>query len=195
MFFERDKRMFILLVTTAISLAMDAFSVSVCKGLATKKLKPKHLIITGAWFGGFQALMPLIGYYVGALFRDYVEAFDHWIIFALLALIGANMIKESFEGDECPANAGSFAFKTMLTMALATSIDALATGLTFAATGTNIALAVFLIAITTFICCFIGSIVGAKIGAKCKTQAEIAGGIILIAIGAKFLIERLIEIL
>ena len=184
--------MLILLITTALSLAMDAFSVSICKGLATKELKLKHMIITGAWFGGFQALMPLIGYYVGSFFKDYVEAVDHWIIFALLALIGANMIKESFSGDECPANAGSFGVKTMFTMALATSIDALAVGISFALMPeVNIFLAIFFIGVITFILSALGVKVGAHFGSKYKSTAERIGGIVLILIGVKILVEHL----
>jgi putative Mn2+ efflux pump MntP len=196
LFFERTRKgMFILLVTTALSLAMDAFSVSVCKGLATKDLKAKHMLITGAWFGGFQALMPLIGYYVGALFRDYAQAFDHWIIFALLALIGANMIKESFEGDECPANAGSFTFATMLTMALATSIDALAVGISFSLMPeVNIFVAILLIGVITFILSALGVKVGSHFGSKYKSTAELIGGIVLILLGIKILVEHLFSI-
>ena len=180
-------------VLLGVGLAMDAFSVSICKGLATKELKLKHMIITGAWFGGFQALMPLIGYYVGSFFKDYVEAVDHWIIFALLALIGANMIKESFSGDECPANAGSFGVKTMFTMALATSIDALAVGVIFAAQKTNLVMSVSVIAAITFVVCLAGVVIGNRFGSRYEKKAELAGGIVLVIIGIKLLIDGLLK--
>jgi putative Mn2+ efflux pump MntP len=154
-----------------------------------QRIKLKSCLIVGAWFGIFQGLMPLIGYLLGSTFADKITSVSHWIAFILLAIIGANMIKEAFEKEEECTDC-SLGFKAMLIMAIATSIDALATGLTFAATGANIWIAISLIGIVTFACCFVGSIVGAKIGSKCQTQAEIAGGIILIAIGVKFLIEH-----
>ena len=187
--------MYLYLFTTALALAMDAFSVAICKGLATKDLRPKHMLITGAWFGGFQAIMPLIGYLIASLFSEEVEFIDHWIIFALLALIGANMIKESFEGDECPANAGSFAPLTMLLMALATSIDALGVGITFAfEEEVNIFVAIAFIGIITFILSAVGVKVGAHFGSKYKSKAELIGGIVLVLLGVKTLVEHLFEI-
>lgn len=184
--------MYLQLFATAVALAMDAFSVAICKGLATKDLRPKHLLITGAWFGGFQGLMPLIGYLIASLFSEEVKFIDHWIIFGLLALIGANMVKESLEGDECPANAGSFAPLTMLLMALATSIDAMGVGITFAfEEQVNIFVAIAFIGIITFILSAVGVKVGAIFGSKYKSKAELIGGIVLILLGVKTLVEHL----
>lgn len=174
-----------------IGLSMDAFAVSICKGLSTKKLQFKHYLIIGAWFGGFQALMPTIGYFLGSTFEQYITAFDHWVAFVLLAAIGANMIKESFSREESETSA-SFALKTMLLMALATSIDALAVGITFALLpDVNVPLAVCLIGITTFLCSAAGLRVGNLFGLRYKAKAELAGGIILILIGLKILLEHL----
>ena len=174
-----------------IGLSMDAFAVSICKGLSTKKLQIKHYLVIGAWFGGFQALMPTIGYFLGSTFEQYITAFDHWVAFVLLAAIGANMIKESFSKEESETNS-SFAFKTMLLMALATSIDALAVGITFALLpDVNVPLAVCLIGVTTFVCSAAGLKVGNLFGLRYKTKAELAGGIILILIGLKILLEHL----
>lgn len=171
---------------------MDAFAVSVCKGLATQRVNPKHMIIAGIWFGGFQALMPLIGYFLGTAFEKYVTAVDHWIAFILLGAIGGNMIKEAFSGGENEAD-GSFGFKTMLVMAIATSIDALAVGITFALLpDVNIVAAVSFIGVTTFILSAVGVKIGNVFGAKYKSKAELAGGIILIILGIKILIEHLI---
>ena len=174
-----------------IGLSMDAFAVSICKGLSTKKLQIKHYLIIGAWFGGFQALMPTIGYFLGSTFEQYITAFDHWVAFVLLAAIGANMIKESFSKEEFETNS-SFAFKTMLLMALATSIDALAVGITFALLpDVNVPLAVCLIGVTTFVCSAAGLKIGNLFGLRYKAKAELAGGIILILIGLKILLEHL----
>ncbi len=174
-----------------IGLSMDAFAVSICKGLSTKKLQIKHYLIIGAWFGGFQALMPTIGYFLGSTFEQYITAFDHWVAFVLLAAIGASMIKESFSKEESETNS-SFAFKTMLLMALATSIDALAVGITFALLpDINVPLAVCLIGVTTFVCSAAGLKVGNLFGLRYKAKAELAGGIILILIGLKILLEHL----
>ena len=174
-----------------IGLSMDAFAVSICKGLSTKKLQIKHYLIIGAWFGGFQALMPTIGYFLGSTFEQYITAFDHWVAFVLLAAIGANMIKESFSKEESETNS-SFSFKTMLLMALATSIDALAVGITFALLpDVNVPLAVCLIGVTTFVCSAAGLKVGNLFGLRYKAKAELAGGIILILIGLKILLEHL----
>ena len=174
-----------------IGLSMDAFAVSICKGLSTKKLQFKHYLIIGAWFGGFQALMPTVGYFLGSTFEQYITAFDHWVAFVLLAAIGANMIKANFSREESETSA-SFAFKTMLLMALATSIDALAVGITFALLpDVNVPLAVCLIGITTFLCSAAGLRVGNLFGLRYKAKAELAGGIILILIGLKILLEHL----
>ncbi len=183
------------LIITAIALSMDAFAVAICKGLSLDRVRPKHMAITGAWFGGFQGLMPLIGFLLGSLFAKYIEAFDHWVAFVLLALIGANMIKEACEGDSCPADS-SFGFKTMLTMAIATSIDALAVGVSFAMVANadpdfNIWIAVGLIGVITFCLSAIGVKVGSIFGAKYKSKAELVGGIVLCLMGLKILLEHL----
>lgn len=183
------------LIITAIALSMDAFAVAVCKGLSLDKVRPKHMAITGAWFGGFQGLMPLIGFLLGSLFAKQIEAFDHWIAFALLALIGANMIKEACEGDSCPADT-SFGFKTMLTMAIATSIDALAVGVSFAMVANadpnfSITAAVVSIGVITFVLSAVGVKVGSIFGAKYKSKAELVGGIVLCLMGLKILLEHL----
>ena len=174
-----------------IGLSMDAFAVSICKGLSTKRLQAKHYLIIGAWFGGFQALMPTIGYFLGSAFEQYITAFDHWIAFVLLAAIGAGMIKESLSKEESDGN-DSFSFKTMLLLALATSIDALAVGVTFALLpDVNVPLAVSLIGVTTFLCSAAGLKVGNVFGLRYKSRAEFAGGLILILIGLKILLEHL----
>ena len=174
-----------------VGLSMDAFAVSICKGLSVKKVKWQHLLCVGAYFGIFQALMPTIGYFLGSTFEQYITAFDHWVAFVLLAAIGANMIKESFSKEESETNS-SFAFKTMLLMALATSIDALAVGITFALLpDVNVPLAVCLIGVTTFVCSAAGLKVGNLFGLRYKAKAELAGGIILILIGLKILLEHL----
>lgn len=175
----------------AIGLSMDSFAVSICKGLATQKVKLRHTAIAGAWFGGFQALMPLIGYFLGTTFEKYVTAVDHWIAFVLLGAIGANMIKEAFSKEE-DCSDGSFGIKTMFVMAVATSIDALAIGITFALLpDVNIIAAVSFIGVTTFILSAIGVKLGNVFGAKYKSKAELAGGIILVILGVKILIEHL----
>ena len=179
------------IILIGVGLSMDAFAVSICKGLSTQKLKPSHYLIIGAWFGGFQALMPAIGYLLGATFEKYIIAFDHWIAFILLVLIGSNMIKESFSKEEEHTDA-SFAFKTMLLMAIATSIDALAVGVTFGLLpDVNIIAAITLIGSTTFILSGVGLKVGNVFGLRYKSKAELAGGIILILIGIKILLEHL----
>ncbi len=176
----------------AVGLSMDAFAVSVCKGLSTRELKLKNYLIIGAWFGGFQALMPTIGYFLGSTFEEYIVAYDHWAAFILLAIIGGNMIKEglSKDGDNCADC--SFSFKTMLPLAVATSIDALAVGITFALLpDVKLPLAVCFIGVTTFALSALGLRVGNVFGLKYKSRAEIAGGIILILIGLKILLEHL----
>ena len=179
------------LILIAISLSMDAFAVSICKGLATKKLLPKHYITCGLWFGGFQALMPTIGYFLGSTFEQYITSLDHWIAFILLLVIGINMIKESFDDCENDAN-DSFAAKTMLIMAIATSIDALAVGITFAFMIKNLPYLIFAVSaigITTFTLSAVGIKIGNIFGTKYKSKAELVGGIILILIGVKLLLE------
>lgn len=177
------------LVILSIGLAMDAFAVSICKGLSVKKVKPKHYLIVGGYFGGFQALMPLVGYLLGISFQQFIVSIDHWIAFILLGIIGINMIKESFEDDE-NVNA-SFSFKDMLPLAVATSIDALAVGITFAFLQVNIALAVTLIGVITFIFSTVGIKIGVIFGDKFKNKAELLGGVVLILIGLKILLDHL----
>lgn len=175
----------------AVGLSMDAFAVSVCKGLATPSYKFRYSLICGAWFGGFQALMPTLGYLLGVNFKSYITAFDHWIAFVLLAIIGFNMIKESLSDDEEGADP-SFAPKTMLVLAIATAIDALAVGVTFAFLDVNIVEAVIFIGLCTFIISAAGVKIGSVFGTKYKSKAELAGGIILILLGIKILIEHLL---
>ena len=178
------------LFTLAIGLSMDAFAVSVCKGLALRQVKLKNCILVGLWFGGFQALMPLFGYFLGIQFKDYITAFDHWIAFILLSLIGISMIKEALEKNEECADP-SLAFKDMLVLAIATSIDALAVGITFAFLRVNITAAVSFIGIIKFCISMLGVKIVSKFGTKYKSKAELAGGIILILLGLKILFEHL----
>lgn len=179
------------LITTAIALAMDAFAVAICKGLATDKVKLKHMAVVGIWFGGFQALMPLIGYGIGSAFAQYITKFDHWIAFGLLGIIGANMVWESFKKDEEQTDA-SLGFAVMLTMALATSIDALAVGVGFAVIeDVDIVLAISSIGVITFLLSAIGVKLGNIFGARYKCIAERVGGIVLVLMGLKILLEHL----
>ena len=214
----------------AIGLSMDAFAVSICKGLALPKINLKSAGIVGLWFGAFQALMPLIGYLLGVNFRSYIVSIDHWIAFVLLALIGANMIKEALSDDDeeeaeirnlkrgpeegtmgvCSLDSCSISptgqvalsradnrikeilgFKTLFLLAVATSIDALAMGVTFAFLNVNIIPAISFIGVVTFTCSAIGVKIGNVFGLKYKSKAEIAGGVILILLGCKILIEHL----
>lgn len=180
----------------AVGLSMDAFAVAICKGLATVKLNKKHMLITGLWFGGFQALMPLLGYFIGTTFERYVTAVDHYIAFVLLAAIGANMIKESFEKEEenC-TECDCYSFKTMFVMAIATSIDAFAAGISLAmdlkGNHTYAYIAVLFIGVITFILSALGVKIGNIYGAKYKSKAEFTGGAILILLGLKILLEHL----
>ena len=174
----------------AVGLSMDAFAVSVCKGLAMPKCTFKKAAIVGLWFGGFQALMPEIGYVLGAQFQETIASIDHWIAFVLLALIGGNMIHEALDNDEEEADA-SLNVKTMFLLAVATSIDALAIGITFAFLKVNIIPAVCFIGIVTFIISFAGVKIGNVFGVRYKNKAEIVGGIILILLGLKILLEHL----
>lgn len=171
----------------AVGLSMDAFAVSVCKGLSLGKIKPKHMCIAGAWFGGFQALMPLIGYFLGSFFAEMIEKYDHWVAFVLLAIIGGNMIKESFDKDEKVDS--SMDVKSMLLLAIATSIDALAVGVTFAFLQVQIVPAVSFIGVITFIFSAVGVNIGSLFGTKYKSKAELFGGIVLVLIGIKILLE------
>ena len=174
-----------------IGLSMDAFAVSICKGLSMQKIDKKYTLCIGLFFGGFQALMPLTGYLLGSQFSGYIERFDHWIAFVLLALIGFNMIKESREEEEEEKPYAGVNFKELLILAVATSIDALAVGVSFAFLGVRIAPAVTLIGCTTFVLTLVGVWVGNLFGSRYKSRAELTGGIILILIGLKILLEHL----
>lgn len=180
---------FLEILIIGVGLSMDAFAVSICKGLSTRTLKLKHALICGGYFGFFQGFMPFLGYVLGIQFKDKIESIDHWIAFILLALIGINMIKEAFEDEEtCNTE---FSPKVMIPLAIATSIDALAIGVTFAFLNVNILSAVSIIACTTFVISMIGVKIGHVFGTKYKSKAEIAGGIILIGMGIKILLEHL----
>ena len=178
------------LFVIALGLSMDAFAVAICKGLSMKRMSWKNAVITGLYFGGFQAGMPLIGYFLGTSFRDMITSIDHWIAFILLGLIGAGMIKEAL-GEEEEGQNDCFDVKTMVPLAVATSIDALAIGVTFAFLNVNIVPAVSLIGVTTFLFGIIGVKIGNVYGLKFKAKAELAGGIILILMGFKILLEHL----
>lgn len=178
------------LLITAAALSMDALAVAICKGLSVQKVQPRHALITGAYFGGFQALMPLIGFLLGTGFSDLITSVDHWIAFVLLGLIGGNMIKESFSKEEECLDC-SFSFKAMLPLAVATSIDALAVGVTFAFLKVNIVPAVIFIGVITFTLSAAGVYLGNVFGAKYKSKAELAGGIVLVLMGLKILLEHL----
>lgn len=178
------------IILIGIGLSMDAFAVSICKGLSMKKLKWKNAVIVGAYFGLFQAIMPLSGYLLGTTFSDLVISIDHWIAFVLLAVIGGKMLKEAYSNNEEDEN-DSFDFKTMLVLAIATSIDALAIGITFAFFEINIIKAISIIGFLTFTISAIGVIIGNKFGHKFQGKAEIVGGAILILIGFKILVEHL----
>lgn len=175
------------LFVLAVGLSMDAFAVSICKGLSLGKIKAKHMCIAGAWFGGFQALMPLIGYFLGSFFAEAITKYDHWIAFILLVLIGGNMIKEAFGKEEELNNAMDV--KTMLLLAVATSIDALAVGVTFAFLQVQIVPAIIFIGAVTFAFSAVGIKIGSIFGTKYKSKAEFIGGVILILIGLKILLE------
>lgn len=183
------------LIILAIGLAGDACAAAICKGLATPKLRLKHMIITGLWFGGFQALMPILGYIpvklLGPVIEKYITQLDHWVAFAVLAFLGGKMIYEALfgGGDECVDC--SFAPRAMVVMAIATSIDALAVGVTFALTDANIIVAATLIGVITFLLSALGVKLGNVFGVKYKKYAELAGGVVLVLIGLKILLEHL----
>lgn len=182
------------LLLIGIGLSMDAFAVSICKGLNMKKKVNKvHCAVIALFFGGFQALMPLVGWALGKQFESYITSIDHWIAFVLLVLIGGNMVRESFEkeeGEVCPQEE-KLNIKELFLLAIATSIDALAVGITFAFLKVDIISAISIIGVTTFIISIIGVFIGNIFGSKYKDKAELAGGIILILIGAKILLEHL----
>ena len=184
------------LLAISVALSMDAFSVSICKGLATKKFSFKTALLCGLWFGGFQALMPAIGYFLGAQFEHLITSFDHWIAFGLLLVIGVNMIREAMSEDESTDNAecscSCTGFKTMLMMAIATSIDALAVGVSFAFLSVDIWKSVAVIGVTTFLFSFVGVKIGNIFGSRYSKAAEITGGVILILLGIKILLEHLL---
>ena len=173
----------------AVGLSMDACAVSICKGLATGQVRFRHAATAGLYFGGFQALMPLIGYLLGVRFQSMIVAFDHWIAFILLGVIGFNMIRESREEAECLDC--RFNFRAMLPLAVATSIDALAVGVSFAFLQVNIVAAVIFIGCVTFVFSALGVKVGSVFGTKYKSKAELAGGIVLMLMGTKILLEHL----
>ena len=180
------------LLLLAVGVSMDAFAVSVCKGLSMNKSGIRQSAICGAWFGGFQALMPLIGFFLGTLFAEAIETFDHWIAFGLLGIIGINMLKEAFSKEEEGCCGCDLSFKTMLVMAVATSIDALAVGISLAMAGNvNIWLAILLIGFTTFSFSGLGVKIGNVFGSRFEQKAQIAGGAILILLGLKILLEHL----
>lgn len=173
----------------AIGLAMDAFAVSICKGLAIRTPTLRSMIVIGLWFGVFQALMPVIGFYLGSAVYDLIEAYDHWIAFILLALIGFNMVREGLRGDDDEMDADT-SVRTMLVLAVATSIDALAVGISMAMDEASILLPALVIGVVTFLISVVGVRVGSVFGNRFGSKAEIAGGIILVLIGVKILLEH-----
>ena len=183
---------FVELLILAVGLSMDACAVSICKGLAMQKATLKEGAICGLWFGGFQALMPLIGFFLGSLFAEAIQAFDHWVAFILLLLIGVNMLREAFGKDEeCDCTQADLSVKTMFVMAVATSIDALAVGISLAMAGSvRIDLAVALIGVVTFVMSCVGVKIGSIFGSRFEKKAQAAGGIILILLGVKILIDH-----
>ena len=182
------------LLLLAVGVSMDAFAVSIAKGLATRNLRTRNYCSVALWFGGFQALMPLVGYYVGVHFASVVESYDHWIAFALLALIGAKMLYDTFaDGDDEEEMSGDFRFKTMLLLAIATSIDALAVGVSLAFLKVNIWSSIAFIGITTALFSAGGLHLGKLFGSRYQRSAEITGGVALILIGAKILVEHLLS--
>ena len=170
---------------------MDAFAVSICKGISMKKMNWKKAVIIGIYFGGFQALMPVIGYFLGTAFESIITNIDHWVAFILLGIIGGNMIKESFgnESENCNDDVG---FKTMIILAIATSIDALAVGITFAFLKVNLVAAISMIGVITFALSVVGTKIGNRFGDKYESKAELVGGIILVLLGIKILLEHLL---
>ena len=183
------------LIVLAVGLAGDACAAAICKGLATPKLRLKHMLITGLWFGGFQALMPVIGYIpvklLGPAMEKYITNIDHWVAFSVLAFLGVKMIYEAITGGEEECVDCSFAPRAMVVMAVATSIDALAVGVTFALTDANIFVAALLIGVITFVLSALGVKIGNVFGVKYKKYAELAGGAVLVLIGLKILLEHL----
>lgn len=181
---------FITLMSLAVAVSMDAFAVAICKGLALQKVKLKHYVIVGLWFGGFQALMPIIGYFLGNQFMDKISSIDHWVAAILLAAIGANMLREALSKDDEEVD-NSLSVKKMFPLAIATSIDALAVGISLSVFDINIWFSVLCIGITTFIFSAAGVKIGAIFGTKHKSKAEFVGGVILILLGVKIVLEHL----
>ena len=179
------------LFVITLGLSMDAFAVSICKGLSVRVCRPRHMLICGLYFGVFQALMPLIGYLLGSQFESLVTAIAPYIAFALLVFIGANMIREAYSGDE-EAATDDFSFRAMIPLAVATSIDALAVGVSFAFLQVDLVPAVAFIGFTTFVCCVFGVKVGSLFGNRYQARAELFGGVVLIVMGVKILLEHLI---
>ena len=181
---------FVELLLLSVGLGMDAFAVSVCKGISMKKMNWKKACIIGLYFGGFQALMPVLGYFLGSTFESVISNLDHWIAFGLLAIIGGNMIKDAFS-KECDSFDDDVRFKAMIVLAIATSIDALAVGITFAFLKVNLILAISMIGVITFILAIVGTKVGNRFGDKYEKKAEFVGGVILILLGIKILLEHM----
>ena len=173
----------------AVGVSMDAFAVSIAKGMSDRRVGWRHAILAGSWFGGFQALMPYIGYFLGLGFATFIGQWDHWVAWLLLTLIGANMVKESFSKDEDEVS-GGWGFWHMLTLAVATSIDALAVGVSFAFLEMSVWMPIIIIGITTMLFSFAGVLLGKKVGERFKSKAELVGGLVLIAIGIKILWEH-----
>ena len=180
------------LIIIAVGVSMDAFAVSICKGLSVRRLRPKYIASAAVWFGGFQALMPLIGYFIGLSCAEFVDGIDHWIAFVLLAFIGGKMIKEALGKDEDEDYNPDFSFRTMLILAIATSIDALAVGVSFAFLGVDIWTSILLIGLMTGAFSALGVVLGSIFGGRFKSKAELIGGLILVAIGIKILLEHLL---
>ena len=179
------------LLLLSVGLAMDAFAVSICKGISMKRMNWRKALTIGMYFGGFQALMPVIGYFLGTAFESIITNIDHWVAFILLGIIGGNMIKEAFEdeSENCNEDVG---FKTMIMLAIATSIDALAVGITFAFLKVNLIAAISMIGVITFVLSVIGTKIGNRFGDKYESKAELVGGVILVLLGIKILLEHLL---
>ena len=182
---------FLMILLIAVSLAMDAFAVSISNGVSVKGFGKGHAVKQGIYFGGFQCMMPILGWVLGSSVRTYIEAVDHWVAFILLGIIGFNMIRESLHGDECEI-CPDFSLRSMFMLAIATSIDALAIGVSFAFLQIDILPAASIIGITTFILSMIGLRIGNIFGCRYKSKAEFAGGVVLIIIGIKILAEHLL---
>lgn len=180
------------IIIIAVGLAMDAFAVSIGKGLSVKRIEPRHSMSVGLWFGGFQALMPLVGYFLGISFASFVSSIDHWIAFVLLGVIGANMIREA-KGDECECEGANadFSVRQMLLLAIATSIDAFAVGVSLAFLGVDIWTTVAVIGVVTMLLSMMGLRIGNIFGCRFKSKAELLGGCVLILMGSKILVEHL----